>query len=187
MPKDLTSTAKITKLASRASLDAYFTRKPSASASKSVEKATPKESAVEEEEETTYPDPTATSLAEATLESLEKDTMHSSWYKVLQKEFTKPYFIQLKKTLASEKAAHTIYPELSNIYSWSRYTPLDAVRVVVLGQDPYHNVGQAHGLSFSVLPPTKLPGSLRNIYKQMETDIPGFKPPTSGFVITSFE
>ncbi|KAJ7684590.1 uracil-DNA glycosylase [Mycena polygramma] len=114
------------------------------------------------------------------LEFLERDTMGASWFDALLGEFDKPYFVKLKKYLATECAAHTIYPSIDNIYSWSRLTPLDSVRVVVLGQDPYHDVGQAHGLSFSVLPPTKPPGSLKNIYKQLKTEYPDFVPPASG-------
>ncbi|KAJ7915503.1 uracil-DNA glycosylase-like protein [Mycena leptocephala] len=106
--------------------------------------------------------------------------MGTSWFTALQNEFDKPYFAKLKKFLAAERQAHTVYPSIDNIYSWSRLTPLDNVRVVILGQDPYHDVGQAHGLSFSVLPPTKPPGSLKNIYKQLKTEYPDFVPPASG-------
>ncbi|KAG1736803.1 uracil-DNA glycosylase [Suillus lakei] len=102
--------------------------------------------------------------------------MGDSWRTALDKEFMKPYFQKLKEFLIAEHQAHTS----NDIYSWSRLTPLDSVKAVILGQDPYHNVGQAHGLSFSVLPPTKLPGSLKNIYKQLSSDIPTFKVPTSG-------
>ncbi|KAI6007842.1 uracil-DNA glycosylase [Pisolithus marmoratus] len=94
---------------------------------------------------------------------VEQDTLGESWRKALQAEFSKPYFLKSK-----------------TIYSWSRLTSLESVKVVVLGQDPYHNTGQAHGLSFSVLPPTKLPGSLKNIYKQLSMDVPAFKPPLIG-------
>lgn len=117
---------------------------------------------------------------EAALNDLEKDTLDESWYNVLEPEFKKPYFNKLKDFLVTEHKAHTIYPQTQNIYAWSRLTPLDRVKVVVLGQDPYHDAGQAHGLSFSVLPPTKTPPSLRNIYAQMSQDIPGFKIPKSG-------
>ncbi|EIW85450.1 uracil-DNA glycosylase [Coniophora puteana RWD-64-598 SS2] len=103
--------------------------------------------------------------------------MGESWRNALSSEFNKPYFRKLKEFLISEHKTNTIYPEASNIYSWSRFTPLEGVKIVVLGQDPYHNVGQAHGLSFSVLPPTKLPGSLKNIYKQIQNDVPSFVPP----------
>jgi len=114
------------------------------------------------------------------IESLEKDTMGSSWFKALETEFEKPYFRKLKTFLLEEHRLNTVYPPINNVYSWSTLTPLDQVKVVILGQDPYHNVGQAHGLSFSVLPPTKPPGSLKNIYKQLTLDYPGFIPPTSG-------
>ncbi|KAF8905453.1 uracil-DNA glycosylase-like protein [Gymnopilus junonius] len=106
--------------------------------------------------------------------------MGETWLKALSQEFKKSYFLQLKKFLLTENSSYTIFPSVENIYSWSRLTPLDEVKVVILGQDPYHDVGQAHGLSFSVLPPTKPPGSLKNIYKQLETDFPGFKAPKTG-------
>ncbi|KZT28673.1 uracil-DNA glycosylase [Neolentinus lepideus HHB14362 ss-1] len=114
------------------------------------------------------------------LEALEKDTLHESWYKALAPEFSKPYFQELKKFIISEHKQYTIYPPYQDVYSWSRLTPLDTVKAVVIGQDPYHDVGQAHGLAFSVLPPTKIPPSLRNIYKQIKTDVPSFTIPTSG-------
>ncbi|KAF5373140.1 hypothetical protein D9758_001573 [Tetrapyrgos nigripes] len=114
------------------------------------------------------------------LETLEQDTMGKSWYNALKDEFEKDYFRKLKGFLETELKSHTVYPSLQNVYSWSRLTPLNSVKVVILGQDPYHNVGQAHGLSFSVLPPTKPPGSLKNIYKQMATDIPSFSAPKQG-------
>ncbi|KAF7305155.1 Uracil-DNA glycosylase [Mycena kentingensis (nom. inval.)] len=113
-------------------------------------------------------------------EFLERETMGPTWYEALRGEFTEPYFVKLKAFISAERMAHTIYPSIENIYSWSRLTPLDKVKVVIVGQDPYHDVGQAHGLSFSVLPPTKVPGSLRNIYKQIQTDYPSFVPPTTG-------
>ncbi|KII89233.1 hypothetical protein PLICRDRAFT_109871 [Plicaturopsis crispa FD-325 SS-3] len=106
--------------------------------------------------------------------------MGTSWVVALKPEFRKPYFVKLKKFLESEHRSHTIYPPLQDIYSWSRLTPLDAVKVVILGQDPYHNVAQAHGLSFSVQHPTKPPGSLKNIYKQIKADYPSFVVPSSG-------
>ncbi|KAK0210217.1 uracil-DNA glycosylase [Desarmillaria ectypa] len=112
--------------------------------------------------------------------------MHESWYDALQTEFNKDYFLKggtaysLKQFLLQEHKSYTIYPSMADIYSWSRLTPLESVKVVILGQDPYHNLGQAHGLSFSVLPPTKIPGSLRNIYKQIANDIPSFVIPQTG-------
>ncbi|TFK76574.1 uracil-DNA glycosylase [Pluteus cervinus] len=106
--------------------------------------------------------------------------MGETWYSALSAEFKKSYFADLKSFLQKEQSSATIYPPLSDIYSWSRLTSLDEVKVVVVGQDPYHDVGQAHGLAFSVLPPTKPPPSLRNIYKQLASDIPGFVAPQSG-------
>ncbi|KAF9234024.1 uracil-DNA glycosylase-like protein [Melanogaster broomeanus] len=104
----------------------------------------------------------------------------ASWRTALEAEFGKPYFRKLKDFLISEHKSHVVYPSVEDIYSWSRLTPLDSVEAIVLGQDPYHDVGQAHGLSFSVLPPTKLPGSLKNIYKQLSNDIPSFEAPETG-------
>ncbi|KIJ63259.1 hypothetical protein HYDPIDRAFT_29521 [Hydnomerulius pinastri MD-312] len=114
------------------------------------------------------------------IENLERDTLGASWKTALEAEFGKPYFRKLKDFLISEEKSQVVYPPVKEIYSWSRLTPLDAVKAIVIGQDPYHNVGQAHGLSFSVLPPTKLPGSLKNIYKQLSADIPSFTPPKTG-------
>jgi uracil-DNA glycosylase len=104
--------------------------------------------------------------------SLEYSTMHSSWLSALKTEFTKPYFGQLKSFLEKEKAArHIIFPPESDIYSWSRLTPVDRVKVVILGQDPYHNVGQAHGLCFSVRYGIAPPPSLLHIYKELVQDL----------------
>ncbi|THH21107.1 hypothetical protein EW146_g379 [Bondarzewia mesenterica] len=114
------------------------------------------------------------------IENLERDTMGASWYSALEPEFEKPYFRKLKKFLVSEHKSQTIYPATRNIYSWSRLTPLDSVKVVVIGQDPYHDANQAHGLAFSVLSPTKPPLSLKNIYRQIKADIPSFSIPSSG-------
>ncbi|KAI0035066.1 uracil-DNA glycosylase-like protein [Vararia minispora EC-137] len=106
--------------------------------------------------------------------------MDQSWYHALRQEFVKDYFRKLKAFLSSECGSNTIYPALHDVYSWSRLTPLESVRVVVIGQDPYHDVNQAHGLAFSVLSPTKPPPSLKNIYKQIRTEYPDFKIPSTG-------
>ncbi|KAF9265774.1 uracil-DNA glycosylase [Marasmius fiardii PR-910] len=120
-------------------------------------------------------------ITAAQLASLELDTMGKCWYNALKGEFEKDYFKKLKRFLEEEMKFYTIFPPLKDVYSWSRLTSLDSVKVVILGQDPYHDSGQAHGLSFSVLPPTKVPGSLRNIYKQIAADVPAFViPKTSG-------
>ncbi len=96
----------------------------------------------------------------------------TSWKEVLKEEFTKPYFEQIVSFLKTEKAAgKIIYPLGSNIFNAFNKTPFNKVKVVILGQDPYHGNGQAHGLSFSVLPGVKIPPSLQNIFKEIKSDI----------------
>lgn len=105
-----------------------------------------------------------------------------SWAPYLQSEFDQPYMQALKQFLAERKAAQVrIYPHSSNWFHALETTPLDQVRVVILGQDPYHQPGQAHGLSFSVMPGVKIPPSLRNIYKELETDLQ-IKAPNHGYL-----
>lgn len=96
----------------------------------------------------------------------------NSWKDVLKEEFAKPYFEQIVFFLKTEKASgKKIYPAGSNIFNAFNKTPFDKVKVVILGQDPYHGHGQAHGLSFSVLPGVKVPPSLQNIFKEINTDL----------------
>ncbi|KAF9985864.1 hypothetical protein BGZ65_009596 [Modicella reniformis] len=114
---------------------------------------------------------------------LEQDTMDATWLRALQSEFTKPYFIEVKKFLKQEEVnGQKIFPPKPDIYSWSRFTPLPTVRVVILGQDPYHGDNQAHGLCFSVKKPVRPPPSLHNMFKLLATDIPGFKTPDHGYL-----
>lgn len=95
-----------------------------------------------------------------------------SWKEALSSEFDKPYFAELVAALHREKASGvTIYPPGSLIFNAFALTPFNQVRVVILGQDPYHNPGQAEGLSFSVPPGVPLPPSLKNIYKEIEDDL----------------
>lgn len=106
--------------------------------------------------------------------------IESSWKDVLNDEFTKSYFEQIAMFLKHEKAlGKTIYPNGNLIFNAFDKTPFKDVKVVILGQDPYHNPGQAHGLSFSVPDGIKPPPSLVNIYKEMKTDL-GLDIPTSG-------
>lgn len=115
---------------------------------------------------------------------LEIDTLDLSWLSVLYPELTKDYFLSLKRFLKGEKEkGKKIFPPEKDIYSWSRLTPLHNVKVVILGQDPYHNHNQAHGLAFSVNPPTPPPPSLKNIYKGIQKDYADFKVPNSGSLI----
>ncbi|EPY49903.1 uracil DNA N-glycosylase Ung1 [Schizosaccharomyces cryophilus OY26] len=114
---------------------------------------------------------------------LEIDTMEDSWFEALKDEFLQPYFLNLKQFLQSEWQGERIFPPKEDIYSWSHHTPLSKVRVIILGQDPYHNVGQAHGLCFSVRPGIPCPPSLMNIYKAIKVDYEDFVIPKSGYLI----
>ncbi len=109
--------------------------------------------------------------------------LEESWRRRLQAEFAQDYMQQLRDFLRQEKlAGKHIYPPGSLIFSALNSTPFDKVGVVVLGQDPYHNPGQAHGLCFSVLPGVDPPPSLLNIYKELQRDT-GFVPPAHGCLI----
>ncbi len=94
-----------------------------------------------------------------------------SWKKVLQKEFDEDYFVELVKFVKSEYKKSTVYPPAGFIFNAFELTPFDKVKVVILGQDPYHGVNQANGLAFSVNKEVVLPPSLVNIYKELESDL----------------
>jgi uracil-DNA glycosylase len=100
-----------------------------------------------------------------------ENTLKNRWGELLQEEFNKPYFTALEKFLEQEYEGRTVYPDRENIFNALKYTDYDEVKVVLLGQDPYHGPGQAHGLSFSVQPGVKIPPSLRNIYKELHEDL----------------
>jgi uracil-DNA glycosylase len=97
--------------------------------------------------------------------------IEASWKNKLETEFSSSYFAELKLFLLSERLEQTVYPPGNQIFSAFSHTPFDAVKVVIVGQDPYHGPGQANGLCFSVAPGLKLPPSLQNIYKEIESDI----------------
>lgn len=105
--------------------------------------------------------------------------IEASWKQVLNNEFEKDYFIKLTEFVKNEYATKTIYPPKSQIFSAFDYTSFDDVKVVIIGQDPYHGEGQANGLSFSVADGVKIPPSLRNIYKELKTDL-GIEDSNSG-------
>lgn len=105
--------------------------------------------------------------------------IEESWKKILFDEFQKPYFEALKTFLVEEKKHYTIYPSGANIFAAFNHTPFERVKVVILGQDPYHGVGQAHGLSFSVQEGVPHPPSLQNIFKELRDDI-GCNIPKNG-------
>ena len=98
--------------------------------------------------------------------------LHASWQAVIGEEFDKPYMQSLRTFLKQEKeAGKTIFPPSPLIFNAFNHTPFDKVRVVIIGQDPYHGIGQAHGLSFSVPEGVALPPSLMNIFKEIEADL----------------
>jgi uracil-DNA glycosylase len=105
-----------------------------------------------------------------------------SWLGALGGEFSKPYWAKLQEFVAEERRLHTVYPPEADVYSAFQLTPLDDVRVFLLGQDPYHNAGQAHGLCFSVRPGIETPPSLVNIYKELRDDL-GCRIPNNGYLV----
>ena len=106
-------------------------------------------------------------------------TIEESWKDALIAEFNKPYFLELKEFLIEEKKKYKIYPPGHLIFNAFNRTPFNEVKVVFIGQDPYHGFGQAHGLCFSVPDGIAKPPSLLNIFKEMENDL-GFSPSTHG-------
>lgn len=106
----------------------------------------------------------------------------NDWLDEIQDEFKKPYYRALYQFVKSEYAQTTVYPPADDIFNAFHFTPLSKVKVLLLGQDPYHNVNQAHGLSFSVLPQQKeIPPSLQNIYKELNSDL-GCEIPNNGYL-----
>jgi uracil-DNA glycosylase len=108
--------------------------------------------------------------------------LHPSWREPLRHEFDQPYMSELKQFLIAERErGRTIFPRAANWFRALNLTPLDKVRVVILGQDPYHGPDQAHGLCFSVPPGVRRPPSLVNIFKELESDL-GIPPSPHGFL-----
>ena len=105
--------------------------------------------------------------------------IEDSWKKALMDEFRKPYFLQLTKFVKDEYKKGTVYPSAKNIFRAFELCPFNKVEVVILGQDPYHGVGQANGLSFAVADGIRLPPSLQNIFKEVKADI-GVDPLLNG-------
>lgn len=108
--------------------------------------------------------------------------INKNWQEPLQEEIKKPYIESLTNFLITEYATKTIYPKQTDIFNALNETPYEDVKVVILGQDPYHGPHQAHGLSFSVLPGTKIPPSLVNIFKEMQRDL-DIDMPSTGCLI----
>ena len=102
--------------------------------------------------------------------------IRNDWDEVLEGEFEKPYYLELRQFLKNEYETQVIYPDMYDIFNALHFTQYKDVKVVILGQDPYHGPNQAHGLSFSVKPGNKIPPSLLNIYKELQSDLGCFIP-----------
>lgn len=113
---------------------------------------------------------------------MSKIIFDNDWQDVLGAEFEKPYYLQLREFLKQEYFTKTVYPPMEDMWSAFRYTPYAKVKVVILGQDPYHGPGQAHGMSFSVKPGVPHPPSLQNMFKELHDDL-GFDIPRDGTLI----
>ena len=105
----------------------------------------------------------------------------NDWLVPLKKEFSKPYYKDLFEFVKNEYSTTVVYPPADDIFNAFHFTPLKDVKVLLLGQDPYHNVHQAHGLSFSVLPGNDIPPSLKNIYQELHDDL-GCYIPNNGYL-----
>ena len=106
----------------------------------------------------------------------------NDWLPAVNAEFKKPYYAELYKFVKEEYSRVAVFPPADEIFSAFHLTPLSKVKVVIIGQDPYHNVGQAHGLCFSVRPEVDIPPSLVNIYKELQSDL-GCKIPNNGYLV----
>ena len=106
----------------------------------------------------------------------------NDWLPALQEEFKKPYYKELYQFVQKEYSTAVVYPPADDIFNALHLTPLKDVKVLILGQDPYHNVGQAHGLCFSVKPDVDIPPSLENIYKELQEDL-GCYIPDNGYLV----
>ena len=106
----------------------------------------------------------------------------NDWLEPLSTEFKKPYYAKLYQTIKQEYNTREVFPSPDDIFNAFELTPLSKVKVVILGQDPYHNVGQAHGLCFSVKPEVEIPPSLVNIYRELHNDL-GCYIPNNGYLV----
>lgn len=109
-----------------------------------------------------------------------KVDLPDTWRRVLAGELEQPYFEALSAFVDGERAAHEVFPPEDDVFTAFKATPYEQAKVLILGQDPYHDDGQAHGLAFSVRPGVTPPPSLANIFRELERDIPGFVRPRHG-------
>ncbi len=107
------------------------------------------------------------------------EALPAGWQALLAEELASPWFRELEATVEADRAKHAVFPPRGEVFTAFRLTPLESVRVVLLGQDPYHGEGQAHGLAFSVKPGVKPPPSLKNIFKELVVDV-GCPMPETG-------
>ena len=108
--------------------------------------------------------------------------LNNDWDDFLAEESAKPYYKNLREFLKNEYRTHKIYPDMFDLFNALKYSPLSQTKVVILGQDPYINEGEAHGLSFSVKPSAKIPPSLKNIFKEIADDV-GCSIPNNGHLV----
>lgn len=108
--------------------------------------------------------------------------LENDWVEAVGEEFKKPYYAKLYKFVKEEYDTRVVYPPADDIFNALHLTPLSEVKVLILGQDPYHNEGQAHGLCFSVRPGVQAPPSLENIYKELHDDL-GCEIPNNGYLV----
>ena len=120
-----------------------------------------------------------TTLDHSQKEELKKN-LGSSWFNNIAQEFSKNYMLKLNEFLAEEIKTQTVYPSSENTFNAFKLCPLDQIKIVILGQDPYHGPSQAHGLCFSVQEGIKPPPSLVNIFKELEASVEGFTRPKHG-------
>lgn len=107
-------------------------------------------------------------------------SLSTEWNELLKEEYEKPYFKELSEKVNHAYQTSRVFPPAKLVFNAFMLCPLDTIKAVIIGQDPYHGVGQAHGLSFSVPDGIRQPPSLQNIFKELESDISGFKAPNSG-------
>ncbi|MED1577032.1 MULTISPECIES: uracil-DNA glycosylase [Bacillus] len=112
-----------------------------------------------------------------------KPFLNDSWWAVMKSEFEQPYYQELREWMKEEYRTHTVFPKPDDVYRALHLTSYEKVKVVILGQDPYHGPGQAHGLSFSVQPGVKHPPSLRNIFQELKDDL-GCPVPNQGSLVS---
>ena len=108
--------------------------------------------------------------------------LNNDWDNVIGNEFNKEYYLKLRMFLKEEYANHTVYPDMYDLFSALKETPFSSVKVVILGQDPYHEPNQAHGMAFSVKPGVAIPPSLLNMYKELKAEY-GYEIPNTGYLL----